>query len=411
MTDLYDVAIVGGGIAGSGLATVLARAGKQVLVLEKTTVFRDMVRGEWLAPWGGLDARRTGLFDVLSKASTHHITYHVRYGDGVDPAAADAARLNMSTLLPGVPGPLAVGHPQACQVLWDAAVESGATGLRGVDDVSIRPGPAPELVYLKDGTPQTIRCRLIIGADGRGSTVRRQAGMPLLQEPPHHFFAGMLVDHAESWPADVQTVGTESDVQFFAFPQGGGRIRLYLSYSLEQKTRFAGSGSEQRFMEAFRLQTVPNSESLAGATPAGPCGSIPNQSTLVESPVAEGLVLIGDAAGYNDPIIGQGLSISMRDVRLVSEALLATDSWTTASFAPYVAERAERMRRLSFAARLDSFLNAEFGPEATARKLRFIEREATDPSINLSRAAVMVGPELFPAESFSDSEWERITAI
>ena len=52
MESTYDLIIVGGGIAGGGLATVMARAGKSVLLLEKTTEYRDMVRGEWIAPWG-----------------------------------------------------------------------------------------------------------------------------------------------------------------------------------------------------------------------------------------------------------------------------------------------------------------------------------------------------------------------
>jgi len=256
-----------------------------------------------------------------------------------------------------------------------------------------------------------VRCRLVVGADGRGSAVRRQAGMDLLQEPQHHFFAGMLVDNADEWPEDLQTMGTEGDVQFLAFPQGGGRVRLYLSYGLDQKSRFAGEGSDQRFLEAFALHSVPNSRALAEATPAGPCGSIPNQSTLVGSPVAPGIVLLGDAAGYNDPIIGQGLSIALRDVRTVGEALLSTDAWTPGLFAPYVSERAERMRRLSFAARHDAVLHAEFGPEATARKLRFVERQAADPAFGLARAAVMIGPELLPPEVFSDAEWERLMAV
>ena len=79
MTTTYDLVIVGGGIAGSGLATVMARAGKRVLLLEKSTEFKDMVRGEWLAPWGVAEARRTGLYEVLAGANDHHITYHVGY--------------------------------------------------------------------------------------------------------------------------------------------------------------------------------------------------------------------------------------------------------------------------------------------------------------------------------------------
>lgn len=43
-----------------------------------------------------------------------------------------------------------------------------------------------------------------------------------------------------------------------------------------------------------------------------------------------GVVLIGDAAGYNDPVLGQGLSIAVRDVRFVAEALLAEPDWLEA---------------------------------------------------------------------------------
>ena len=47
-----DVVAVGGGVAGCALAAVLAEAGMAVLVLERETVFRDRVRGEWIPPWG-----------------------------------------------------------------------------------------------------------------------------------------------------------------------------------------------------------------------------------------------------------------------------------------------------------------------------------------------------------------------
>ena len=58
------------------------------------------------------------------------------------------------------------------------------------------------------------------------------------------------------------------------------------------------------------------------ATPAGPCATYPGDDTWTDAPFADGVVLIGDAAGYNDPIIGQGLSIAMRDARIVRDLIL-----------------------------------------------------------------------------------------
>jgi 2-polyprenyl-6-methoxyphenol hydroxylase-like FAD-dependent oxidoreductase len=56
--------------------------------------------------------------------------------------------------------------------------------------------------------------------------------------------------------------------------------------------------------------------------------------------------LIGDAAGYSDPIIGQGLTLAIHDARLVGDALLGGPHWGHEAFGPYATERAERMRRL-----------------------------------------------------------------
>ena len=410
--ERFDVVIVGAGIAGGALATMLARGGKQVLLLERTEAYKDIVRGEWIAPWGLIDAQKAGLSEVLAGVSTHNLTYHVEYGDGIDPTQADAERGKIAELMPGLPGPLAIGHPQLCQALFDAAVAAGAQAVRGVGDIKVTGGDSPSVSYTKDGQQHEAGARLVIGADGRNSQVRVQAAIELKQDPPHHLFAGLLVDGAPEWPEDVQSMGTDNDVQYFVFPQGGGRHRLYLSYGLDQKTRLSGDNAAQKFLDSFRLPHVPGSDEIARATIAGPCHSVPNQSTWTEDPAAHpGIVLIGDAAGFNDPIIGQGLSISLRDARMVGELLLNSDTWNQQTFAPYVEERAERMRRLRFVANLDSVIHAEFGPEATARKLRFREARKTDPTVGMASGAGMLGPEVLPPFAFTDEAWAKLMAI
>jgi 2-polyprenyl-6-methoxyphenol hydroxylase-like FAD-dependent oxidoreductase len=73
MAGRYEIVIVGGGVGGSALATALAQAGLAVLVLEKSTVFPDLVRGEWMAPWGVVELRELGLYDQVLAAGGHQM--------------------------------------------------------------------------------------------------------------------------------------------------------------------------------------------------------------------------------------------------------------------------------------------------------------------------------------------------
>src|SRR4051795_9517350 len=139
-----DVAIVGGGIAGAALATVLARDGYDVLLLERQTSYRDKVRGEFLSCWGVAEMLALDLEKPLVDAGGHYITRAVMYDELVDPETAEANAAPLDHLLPGVPGCLDIGHPQACEGLAGAAAEAGATVVRGVGDVEVVPGRAAD---------------------------------------------------------------------------------------------------------------------------------------------------------------------------------------------------------------------------------------------------------------------------
>lgn len=405
----YDAIIVGGGIGGGALATALARAGRRVLVLEKSTVYRDRVRGEWIANWGVEELQTLGLYDDFIAAGAHHIAKHVGYGDDVD--AAQAPELPLGALVPNVPGPLAFGHPASCDLLAHLAAEAEATVLRDVTSVSVHAGASPSVTYTHEGAERTAACRIIVGADGRGSSVREQLGIALHQDPQHHFFAGMLVDGIDGWPADTQAIGAEGDVHYLIFPQGDGRARLYLGYPSDQPSRLAGDGGQQAFLDAFRLSSLPGSDAIAASTPAGPCASYPNQSSWTDTVAVAGAVLIGDAAGYNDPITGQGLSITYRDVRQVRDALLNNDDWSDpAIFEPYAEERTERMRRLRLSAQVQARIENEFGAEAQERRRRVRDLQAQNPLFRMPQLATLIGPEKVPASVYEDAFLEQLMA-
>ncbi len=406
-----EVVIVGGGIGGSALATVLARAGLSVLILEKSAVHLDYVRGEWIAPWGLAEVQRLGLYDAMIAAGGHHLGEHIAFGDDVDETTARAEALKFSVLeAAGFKPPLCMRHPDMCDLLNATATGSGAKLLREVGDVRVVPGEPPEVHFKYEGGAYALRPRLVVGADGRNSIVRGQCGIELHRDPTHHLMAGMLVDGIAGWPASLQVFGTEDDINFLVFPQSATRARLYICYGVDQKRRFAGPDNQARFLDAFRLRTVPDSAILAGGTPAGPCNSYGNEDTWTDSPVAPGVVLIGDAAGHNDPIIGQGLSITFRDVRIVRDLIAENREWKAETFQRYGEERRERMRRLRLTASAYSIIYAEFGTRARERRLQFRAQRASGNLVDTAPVAFF-GPEVLPAEAFKAEVLDRLRGL
>ena len=396
--------MVGGGIAGSALAAALARHGLGVTVLEQEHEYRDRVRGEYLPAWGVAEAQRLGLADILQDTGGTVVRWRVPYDEAWSAEIAVASARDNSQILPGVLGAYCGSHPAACSALSRAAEDAGAVFVRGVGDVRMSTGMQPEVCYRVDGVERRVRCRLVVGADGRRSVVREQTGIMLHTAGPTHLISGLLVDDVPEWPQDTSTSGTQGDVMFLVFPQGGARLRLYLCTSVDQRHRFAGRDGPQRFLDEFRrLSCLPWAAAVAVSRPIGPCATYPGDDTWTESPIAPGVVLVGDAAGYNDPIIGQGLAIALRDARILGELLVAQPEWDAKGLAPYALERSERMRRLRFTASLVAALQTEFTPGARDRRARFYQRvrAGTDPALRMPLAAATAGPETVPQEAFT----------
>lgn len=410
MNETFDVVVVGGGLAGSSTAAVLARAGLDVLVLERETSFRDRVRGEWLAPWGITEAEALGIRGVIdSVAHANLITRHVGYDETLTPGEAEAAVVDFGALgLPGG-GCLGVGHHQLQEALVAHATEQSATVRRGTSPAQVTPGPTPTVTYSLDGDEHTATCRLVVAADGRESGIRKRLGIELHSTEPQKIMAGMLVEGVDDWPSEQQAIGVEDDFHYLVFPQADGRVRLYGAWDVADKHRYSGDGRERRFLESFRLSLFPEPGAIADGTPAGPLAGYPMTDTWTDEVAADGVVLIGDSAGWSDPIIGQGMSVTFRDAHLATNAITASDDWSSAAFAAYRDERRERMRRLRFAS-AGSYLFNGFGAEARARRLRLREKFAVDPMSSPSLTA-LIGPWVFPEEAYSDDAWNALVSV
>jgi menaquinone-9 beta-reductase len=401
-----DVIIIGAGIAGGSLAATLARSGADVTLLEAARHYRDRVRGESLLAWGVREARCLGAEQILLAAGAHLTTQWVRYSPEVPAATARAQPIPVGRLIPGIAGSLNIRHPDACAALATAAEAAGARVIRGARVSGVIPGKTPLVRFATSrGQPAELTARLVVGADGRNGRVRRLAGIPLRRQPARHMITGLLVDGLADVPDDHDFLAAEDSMFIAGFHQGHGRLRLYLCPGLSQRQRFAGPGGAREFLRAAAFGCLPFGGRLTQGQPAGPLATYPADDTWTDQPYTNGVALIGDAAGHNNPIIGQGLSLAMRDARIIADAI-RQHGFAAGAFRDYSAGRAERMRRVRAAATFMTAAFAEDCADRAARRARFARLQHTEPLAVALLAALHAGPETAPPEAFDG----RLTA-
>ena len=152
---------------------MLARAGLSVVVLERELAHIDQVRGEFLTLWGVAEASQLGLLDTLIAAGGFHTPRAVSYDENAPLDQAEALARDLSTFLPGVPGPLCCGLPAVCAALAASAEAAGAKVLRGVKNVAVVSGLPPQISFSWKDRDFEWRPRLIVGADGLAKVNRR----------------------------------------------------------------------------------------------------------------------------------------------------------------------------------------------------------------------------------------------
>jgi 2-polyprenyl-6-methoxyphenol hydroxylase-like FAD-dependent oxidoreductase len=346
------------------------------------------------------EARQLGVEQLLLDAGAHIARTWVHYDAHIPLAVTKGSPIPVGMIVPGVPGSMNLRHPEACTTLASAAATAGADVFRGVSEVRITAGPEPRLRFTTDNDTIDITARLVVGADGRNSTIRRQLGIPLHRQEETHLVAGLLIEGLEGRvPDDSDFLASEGDLFMAAFHQGHGQLRMYLCPGVAQRHRFSGSGGLAEFRRSCGFGCLPFADELVHANPAGPLAAYPGDDSWTEEPFVEGVVLVGDAAGWNNPIIGQGLSIAMRDARMVRDVIRARDL-TPSAFAGYATERAERMRRLRSGATFMAGAFATDGDDRAARRARFFELQQTEPLMMGLLAALFGGPENAPPEAF-----------
>jgi 2-polyprenyl-6-methoxyphenol hydroxylase-like FAD-dependent oxidoreductase len=384
----FDIVIVGGGIAGSSLGTVLARTGLAVLVVEREARFRDRVRGDGMFPWGVVEMTRLGLADVLPKSGARPLPYWQEYDDRTPVEPYD-----WRSDVPSGDVAWGLDHPGLQEALFAAAAAAGADTMRSAKAVAATPTRDGRLAVTIDthATQTVVRARLVVGADGRDSGVRRWIGAQSIHDPTHHVIGGCLVDAIDLDPDAAHLARYPGGISLF-FRRADGWARAYLVCQPEAAEAMRRRNAAAPFL-ATCAAAFPHG-AFARVRAVGPVAFFPGIDVYPDRIAGEGIVLIGDAAGANDPSQGQGISLTFRDVRELRDLLL-TQEWQ-AAIEEFARRRPTWYEPLRAYAIWEGPRDTNVGPAADAARARQRRAAERDPWRDGYGAIHALGPEGLP---------------
>ena len=335
--DDYDVIVVGARSAGAPTAMLLARAGHRILLVDRATFPSDTVSTHLVHPPGVAAWMRWGVADQIIDSGCPAIhTYAFDFGPftiagapGHDGAASYAPRRTIVD-----------------KILVDAAAGAGAEVREGftVDELVFDSGRVVGVRgHARDGRTTVEGAAIVVGADGRHSTVAEAVGAQAYDERPH-----LQASYYSYW-SDVPMGGRfESSVRdgaaFAAWPThedltlviAGRPFAEFQAYRSDIETTFLATiGIAPAFAE--RLRAGKRETRFVGASVAN----------YFRRPFGPGWVLAGDA-GYNlDFITALGMSDAYLSAEQAASAIgevLAGTATFDAAMEKYQAQRDEHVR-------------------------------------------------------------------
>lgn len=318
MSDKRDLVILGGGLVGMTLALAAARAGITSHVVDKA-------RPEELTA-EGVDGRAS----AISTASWNLFT-NVGLAERLEPlgcaieaiAVTDAMRPGRIDFRPQ-PHEGTLGRMYANRdirlALFEAAREEPAIAWSsGVSPVERRRGEHGVAVRLDDG--RELEGRLLIGAEGRQSPTRAEAGLVSARWDYSHRAMVTAITHEK--PHE----GVAWEIFFPAGPLAllplldlpDGRHRSAVVWTVDEKD---AAGVIALPDSVFVGEIASRMEGIFGAIElCAPRLSYPLNFHHAGKIVADRLALVGDAAHGMHPIAGQGLNLGLRDVGALVQVL------------------------------------------------------------------------------------------
>ncbi len=342
---LWDAVVVGAGPAGSMTAYGLSQLGKTVLLVDKGTFPRWKVCGATVSPGAKDLLAQVGAGDLLRKIGATPL-HTLRLGGW-----------SMKTDLP-LNGSMALSRISLDSALIDAAVNQGT---RFLDGTRARLGALTadrRSLELTTGQGRLeVSTRVVVAADGLGSGLMAQAGVPCVVSKKAR---RPVIGLGAVFPDPTPTF--EPGVIHMAVGEGGyvGMVRVEDGSLNVAAAVNPGSLKEAGSPEALILSILREGgwPLLPGSPPEGWKGT-PELTRRPRRPGAERLFAVGDASGYVEPFTGEGVFWALSQARLLAPfAARVTQVWDPGIFDGWSAAHGRFMGRAQRVCRATSWVMA-----------------------------------------------------
>lgn len=309
-----DVAVVGGGPAGSVTALLLARAGYHVTLLERHDFPRAKPCGDCLSPAANRTLQRIGVWDAVLRAAPALLTgWQLTAPDGTSFSArfSEISKENLVTTA------IALPRQVLDALLLDHAHAAGVTVLHRAhitDLLRDGDGAVIGVSGRRDEQPLRLHARLTVGADGLRSVVARR--LRVHRRTPRLRKVSFTAHVPLATRSSLGEMRIARDACLGIAPvQAGSGTRLHnITLVVKQGSQGAPRGARSMIAEALgKFELDAGALSDADILASGPF------DWPVRTVAGVGVALVGDAAGYYDPFTGQGIYQALAGAELLAE--------------------------------------------------------------------------------------------